>query len=156
MHYFTYSAEKKFKKINTFKPSDHLRVKKGQLNCTICGKESFQSQQEALEHIKQEHDKDESGDDYESSDSDVEMHDDESTDETEGSSGDDSSDMKSSEDESLTDNDESSQIVYCKKAKPSATEPQEVKNARVVIIPYLEELRCSNLNTVTSTWTQQL
>lgn len=127
-----------------------MHVKNGQLRCHICGEEDFQTQEEALNHIKKEHDNE---GDFLDSGSDVEMGEDESSDETEGSSGDNSDEIRSVDEENSSANDEF--VSSNKKARPSATESQEVKNGRAVIMEFTEELR-DNLATKIFKWTKQL
>ena len=83
------------------------------------------------------------------------MNDNESSDETEGSSGEDSSEIISEDDDYFSENDESYAIVSSKKAKPSAYEPQEVKNGRAIVLEYDEILRSSSLEKITLKWTDQ-
>ena len=59
-------------------------MKKGQLSCHVCGQRDFDTEKEALEHIKQEHEQDFCDGNSDASDFDVALKGDESTDETEG------------------------------------------------------------------------
>lgn len=151
---FVFSAEKKFKKIlkKLDEPTDHLHVVNGELRCHVCGNSEFQSQEEALDHIKREHNGD---DDFEGSDSDASVRNDESTDETDDSSGVDSSEAESSgDDDKYSDSDD--HVVSSKKAKPSSSEPQEVKNGREILTECVEHFRGDCVTTKTLKWTQQL
>lgn len=152
---FLFSAEKKFKQVlkSLERPSDHLDVVSGQLRCHICGSTNFETQDEALNHIQTEH---VTGGDFEGgSDSDEGLLvEEESSDETEGSSGVESSEM-SSEEEILVEN-EDSFVSSSKKAKQSACEPQEVKNARALISEYVETFRDKDVAAKIFQWTKQL
>lgn len=155
--FFIFRAEKKFKKIlkKLDEPDDHLKFVKGQPQCHICGLNDFQSEEDALDHIKKEHNSDGDGD-FEASDSDASVINDEST-ETEGSSGvEEDDDEFSKEDDELSGNDDSYQNVSSQKAKPSATEPQEVKNGRAILTESVESFHGVSIATKTIKWTQQL
>lgn len=124
------------------------------MRCHVCGESDFQTEREALKHIKKEHQNDR---DFEGSDSDALALNDESSDETDGSSGVESSEADSNDDESCSDYDESSQNLNSSKtAKPSSTEPQEVKNGRAILAECVESFHGVSISSKTIHWTQQL
>lgn len=151
-----FRAEKKFKKIleNLSGASDHLQIVSGEIKCHICGETKFVSKKEALEHIKEQHSTS-LDEDFEASDSDVSIKAEESSEETEGSSGVDSSEIEASEgeNEEASDNEK---LVSSKKARQSATEPQEVKNGRSLISEYVDTIRSKDITTRTIQWTREL
>lgn len=112
----------------------------------------FENEKVALNHIKAEHEEERDFEGISDSDDEVQVGD-ELSDETEGSSGVESSEMSSAE-ETLVENGDS--FVSCRKGKPSACEPQEVKNGRLVITDYIESLRTQNIPKLTFKWTKQL
>lgn len=135
------------------KPSDYVKTINGQLKCHVCGETGFKTEEEATEHVAEEHDITTNCGDF-GSDSDDAIVENSTSEETEGSSGVESSDPESDEfDDPSDDNDES--CVSSKKAKPSAAEPQEVKNGRRITSEYVETLK-PNLTSKTIQWTQQL
>lgn len=134
------------------RPSDQLSVVKGHLTCRLCGLTEFDSEKDAIDHIKAEHNMQLDFEGGSDSEEDLQV-DDGSIDETEGSSGVQSSEL-SSEEEILVENGDS--FVSKRKAKPSSSEPQEVKNGRGLIMEYIESLRGQDIPTKTFKWTKQL
>lgn len=131
-----------------------MKVQKGKISCQACIKSNFQTQEEALDHVKTEHQID-SAKEIQTSDSDVEMNYDESSEETESSSACVSSEIKSSDSENFSDNDVDGQISSSKRARSLKADTPELRNGRLILTEYLEELR-NNLKTRTIKWTRQL
>lgn len=152
-----FRAEKKFKKIltNLDEASDHLQIISGHIKCHICGETNFVSKKEALEHVKEQHNASLSGD-FEASDSDVSIKAEDSSEETEGSSGVESSDIEASNDENEEMSDNDDKLVSSKKARLSATEPQEVKNGRALMSEYVDTIRNKDMTPKTIQWTREL
>lgn len=150
-------AEKKFKKIieNLSGASDHLQIVRGEIKCHICGETNFVSKKEALDHIKDQHSSSLNEEDVEASDSDVSIKAEESSEETEGSSGVESSEIEESdgENDEVSDNDK---LISSKKARQSATEPQEVRHGRALISEYVDSIRNKIITLKTIQWTREL
>jgi hypothetical protein len=151
-----FRAEKKFKRIlkNLDEASDHLHMVSGKIKCHICGETNFVSQKEAVDHINKQHAMSLNGD-FEASDSDVSIKAEDSSEETEGSSGVESSEIEASdeENEEMSDNDK---LVSSKKARLPATEPQEVKNGRALLLEYVTTIRNKDTTSKTIQWTREL
>lgn len=146
-----FRAEKNFKKIlnNSDDVSDHLQIVSGQIKCQSCGRDNFTSQKEAIEHIKRQH----NNVDFEASDSDASVVVDDSSEESEGSSGVESSEMEASDDD---DCDNEGKTKSSRRHRLPTTEPQEIKNGRLLISEYVDAIRTKDISSKTVQWTRKM
>lgn len=144
-----------FKKmLKSKKPLDNLSIVGGQFKCSICGENDFDSQADAVEHIRARHEMSESEDAASSGSDGAIGGESDSTEETEGSTGEESSqaDSPMEEDES----DEPTETFSSHKAKSSSAESQEMKNGRAITTEYVEALRGKNISKMAFQWTKKL
>lgn len=160
MKFLTFSyfrAEKKFKKIlESKKPLENLIIVGGNLKCRICGDTGFDSQVDAVEHIRATHELSESEDEASSGSAGVIGGESDSTEETEGSTDNESSHADSPMEEDPNDSNEPTETFSFHKAKASSKESQEMKNGRAMTTQYVETLRGKNISKMATHWTKKL
>jgi hypothetical protein len=105
--------------------------------------------------LKREPHEEDDDDDFEGSSTDASIHDNESS-ESECSSGVESSEIESlKEDDDFDEDNDDSPHNSNRKAKPSVTDSQELKESRRLITPYLHTLSFK-ITTKTKDWTRKL
>ena len=78
---------------------------------------------------------------------------DESSEESEGSSGVESSEMEASDDDNC---DNEGKTKSSNRQRLSTTEPQEIKNGRLLISEYVDAIRTKDISSKTVQWTRKM